>query len=1062
MKTFLPWMCIGVVAVGLLQSPAQAQDLMRPGQGAFSGMNGIGNGPISTNLSTAWPGRVWVGANLADNGLGYNGSYFTLGSKTRLFEDGLDGRWLLEGRGHIAADTGNFFSNVGIERVFTLDAAGADVTFGAWFDYDDDQNGHFAHTYKQLGLSGAIKTKFYDIYGNGYLPSGDTTHTLGDPTGQSVFLNNSIVMQAGIDTALQGFDGGIRARPAALGFVNGSVELGGYAYQADLVDTFGGVRGRANMQFLRGMTLGVEVNHDNVFETTGLVSIGWIFGGYGANTEYSAVGRDLESTVRNDHVVRWNQELILAQDPDTASPYVVWHVDNTAAPGGDGSFARPFQSLAQAQAASGPQNVIFVHNGDGTVALNNAGITLKTGQLLLGDGMVHAVPILGGGTFNVFNDVDGLLPRITNDAGNAITLADDNTVRGFILDGSTGNMANGIFGDGGAGTLTDGVIEDVTILGNPILHGINLNFIDGDWRFARNNISTAGFNGINIDNMSGATSTLTFASNNVSNNLNDGIHIEDFDGRGATFTNNTTNNNIRDGVRIQRYAGTSGNFLFRNHTASGNVNNGVFLDTVDGDVQFLNSTFTNNSGAAIRMLDVTNATLADDTLIDTVTFTGNGRAIDNELTTGIQRLLITGSTINANTLGILSQASGVGTVLTTEIVDNVTISNQTTDAVRVLVSSGATHNFLLENTGAPLTMANNGNNAGVGVSIFANDGGANTSSMNAIVRNVNMTNTGNGVGSSGIFVSGDGNSVTDFLLQDSTLLNGAGGDSISVQFSTTNALVSTVTMRDINVTQSGGDGINISNTGSGLLDLFINNAQVVQTGAAATPDADAGRVAWDQGLSLTTAGTTMTRLVLTNSNFNGFRREGIAINTADSAELLARIEGTEATNNGPGDDPVAVPFHEGIAINADDTSRISLRFNSNEAHSNAEAGLALTTGGAGRIDATLAFNSITNNDLNNDTSADPPFENGNNDALFVNSVLGTMNVALSNNFFALPAFLVNGGAPGAFTVELDGTTNLVAPTLVGGAGNFTVVPYGTVIEPNITAREAVFSGAGFP
>ena len=65
-------------------------------------------------------GRLWFEANVADDGLGFNGSYLTLGGKTRLFEDRLDGRWLMESQVHHSLeDEGGFFANIGIERVFS-------------------------------------------------------------------------------------------------------------------------------------------------------------------------------------------------------------------------------------------------------------------------------------------------------------------------------------------------------------------------------------------------------------------------------------------------------------------------------------------------------------------------------------------------------------------------------------------------------------------------------------------------------------------------------------------------------------------------------------------------------------------------------------------------------------------------------------------------------------------------------------------------------------------------------------------------------------------------------
>ena len=57
---------------------------------------------VATDLNVGLPGRVWIGSNFADEGFGYTGSFLTVGGKTRLFEDFLDGRWLTEARLHLS------------------------------------------------------------------------------------------------------------------------------------------------------------------------------------------------------------------------------------------------------------------------------------------------------------------------------------------------------------------------------------------------------------------------------------------------------------------------------------------------------------------------------------------------------------------------------------------------------------------------------------------------------------------------------------------------------------------------------------------------------------------------------------------------------------------------------------------------------------------------------------------------------------------------------------------------------------------------------------------------
>ena len=231
MKTRLSLICIAITML-LSVSIAHAQQFGGPESGfgqqsAFQAVQG-------DLLQPGLPGRLWVEANFADRGLGYNGSYLTLGGKTRLFQDRLDGRWLVEGQVHQSIeDDGGFFANVGIERVYSIAPANADVSVGFFYDYDGDDQQSFSDGFNQLGVSGAIKTPYVDLIGNGYFPIGTDAFTLGDPTGNNQFVGNNIALQAGLENALQGFDVTMRVRPKQLAFANGYVDFGAYHYDSD-------------------------------------------------------------------------------------------------------------------------------------------------------------------------------------------------------------------------------------------------------------------------------------------------------------------------------------------------------------------------------------------------------------------------------------------------------------------------------------------------------------------------------------------------------------------------------------------------------------------------------------------------------------------------------------------------------------------------------------------------------------------------------------------------------------------------------------------------------------
>ncbi len=342
---------------------ASAQSVYQPVQG-----------DLLSPTTNGIPGRVWFETNLADQGLGWSGTYFTIGGKTRLFEDRFDGRWLLESQIHYnVSEGGGAFANIGVERVFSIPAAEADVSFGLWYDYNGDRKEDFSHTFHQVGISGKIKKEKWDLLVNGYLPTGVQDYSYGDPLGLDCFVGNEIVIIPGIDSALSGFDVTLRTRPRQLAGVNGFLDIGGYGYNSDLIDSFGGGKIRLGFQGTRGMMVNLEVNQDDRFNTTGVVGLGWVFGqnAGGRGSEYAGLGRDLETSVRNDHIVVFNQDVVLAMDPTTGAAYNVIHVDNTAAAGGNGTAEAPFTNLADAQtAAQQAWDIVYVHEGNSRVAPN--------------------------------------------------------------------------------------------------------------------------------------------------------------------------------------------------------------------------------------------------------------------------------------------------------------------------------------------------------------------------------------------------------------------------------------------------------------------------------------------------------------------------------------------------------------------------------------------------------------------------------------------------------------------------------------------------------------------
>ncbi len=172
---------------------------------------------------------------------------------------------------------------------------------------------------------------------------------------------------------------------------------------------------------------------------------------------------------------------------------LVWFVDNNppAASLGLGTLAHPFADFTQLDGAGGAGDVdeaahlIFVHGND--AGDYDGGLELEAGQRLFGEGVQLTecvrVPI-GPAT----------RPRLIHTAGDAITLGQNNTIRGLNVGNTSGR---GIFGSG-FGTLTT---SSVTVLGS----GTALELDSGSLAGSFDSLASAsGAVGIDLDGVSGS------------------------------------------------------------------------------------------------------------------------------------------------------------------------------------------------------------------------------------------------------------------------------------------------------------------------------------------------------------------------------------------------------------------------------------------------------------------------------------------------------------------------------------------------------------------------------
>lgn len=132
----------------------------------------------------------------------------------------------------------------------------------------------------------------------------------------------------------------------------------------------------------------------------------------------------------------------------------VWYVSNDA--GGDsGTSTAPFDTVAQAVAATPGGDAIFVFAGDGTTTGYDTGVALDGGQDLIGE----AAPLVVGG--RALHDGTGDRPTLTHPEFDVVAAsAGGNSVAGLQLD-PTGTFASGVSFAGGSGAVD---VHDVHVI----------------------------------------------------------------------------------------------------------------------------------------------------------------------------------------------------------------------------------------------------------------------------------------------------------------------------------------------------------------------------------------------------------------------------------------------------------------------------------------------------------------------------------------------------------------------------------------------------------------------
>ncbi len=252
---------------------------------------------------------------------------------------------------------------------------------------------------------------------------------------------------------------------------------------------------------------------------------------------------------------------------DLAAP-CTWHVRNDAPPDGDGTDVAPFDTLAEADAATPDANsVILLFAGDETTAGQDEGVSLAAGQSLVG------VP-----------DEDGpTLPILTNTGGDAVTLTGGNAVSGVSIADADGLAISG------TDITAANTITSVTITGGT----------DG---------------GISVTGAAGSSLALTDVTIDVDGGT--GLAV---DGVGTLTIAGTASVVTADGLALSlaNTAMGGGVGTFDEVACDASSSGGVYLDSVSGEVEILLLTLVTDESTGLEANAVGTLTIGDGSIVTT-------------------------------------------------------------------------------------------------------------------------------------------------------------------------------------------------------------------------------------------------------------------------------------------------------------------------------------------------------------------------------------------------------------------------------------------------------------
>lgn len=1034
---------------------------MVPNGGDITMGNGsMSNGAPSSMYSSGAAYNPTLGAHIratyTTQSYGQEAGQLSLGTM-KLFQ-GTDGMTFIDGQVTMN-DESNVGYNLGIGYrwmslpifPFSPDAqkiAGVSI----WSDGLSKGDGTF---FPQIGGSLELLGEHLDLRANGYVPLGEGTQTRDFfQTGVLTYSGNNLAtqLQGVADTSLTVGEIELAGRIANY---DAWVFGGGYGFNGGPFDGGGGkvgLRGYATPDLM----VSVAIANDSEFDTNTLVNLTWFIGRTRAENcpRGELSDRFREPVIRNNYVALQQSTVFAAGGPllnADGTPFSIVHVDSTAAPGGNGTFENPLNSISNILANSKTGDIVLAHGGS---VFTGQSAVLQNEQIFIGEGGNNPFTVtqFGGRTFTLPETAPGALagpvPQINNPVGAGVTLADNNTVRNLSFSGGASAITTSASGSNNM-TLRDLTIANTT--GNAI-----------------NLVSVVAPDADDLDDDDNLTETFnmlgTVAINNVtfSGSGDHDIFINgDATGADTTRAEVITINNIKstgaanESLAISNTTNVTGSstnvtrYDYNGGTTTGG--GGILLTNTGSSTTITESKFTGGDGPAIHA-DGTIGAVAFGSTNKISNITGDAVVIENNTgTVNVSSGIETANTINGGAVRIVSNQGAVtiGGSIAANNDESLDILN-----ARAAINVGGVNtgpnggNTLITNTGTTdaIRIVDDGTDAGTSnnVAITINGNVTNEGGRSLFVDNINdtvsfvgsITDNGAGIRIEDLRQAGAPATTGRVIFGPQVTLNTGTNAAAAVSLNNNHA-DSVVTFIGLDITTTTGDAI-VSNGGQFNV-TGVDNRITVADGQAINITSgfsqSSGATSGSNGLNFAqiTASDSSGAAPISIDNYNGTVVLGSTgagnvstLNSTGSAIVLNDV--TTATINN-----LTVASSTGTAIDVDSTNSTASSVTLNNVTTN--------SGVATALDATQAVTAGNLSVTINDSTMDGTTESDPNEAgVRFTGIGGTVTVTDTTFKAGTGNGVLIAGGTGTFNfdneVEIDGKTgNSFAVN--GGSGAIT-------------------------